>query len=98
MCPQAPFGWRAGELTVEKVPSSPIRALLLAVAGVEVRGIVITEEHQDGDPVERADAWHGLERTSGSDRFDASRQGAVVFVNLTRSREEPTQPVLFSCV
>jgi hypothetical protein len=56
-------GGAPGELTVEKGAIESDSSAVLAVAGVEVRGIVITEEHQDGDPVERADAWHGFERT-----------------------------------
>jgi hypothetical protein len=53
-------GGAPGELTVEKAAIESDSGAVLAIAGVKVRRIVITEEHQDGDPIERADAWHGF--------------------------------------
>lgn len=64
MSTAAPFGWRApGELTVEKGVIESDSSSVLASEGVEVKGIDITEEHQDGDPIEPADAWLASKRT-----------------------------------
>jgi hypothetical protein len=89
-------GGAPGELTVEKAAIESDSGAVLAIAGVEARRIVITEEHQDGDPIERADAWHGF-RTYRPGPTGLTRVGRQqLLVSHNRFRKELTQPGSFN--
>jgi hypothetical protein len=48
---------------VEELPVEADPGVMAAVAGMEVRRVVITEEHEDADAVERRDLRHTADTT-----------------------------------
>ena len=58
------------DLTVEDGPVECYPGDLPSVTGVDMRWVVIAEEHQNRDPVEGADPRHGVNISVRSDRFD----------------------------
>ena len=48
---------------VEELPIEADPGVMAAVAGMEVRRVVIAEEHEDADAVERRDLRHAADTT-----------------------------------
>ncbi len=57
---------------------------LPSISGMNVRWVLIAEEHQNRDPVEGADPRHGVNISVRSDRFDkGDRMERINVANLT---------------
>jgi hypothetical protein len=57
-----------GKIAVEDSPVERHSGAVLAVASVEAGRVVVSEEHQDGDAVERGDVRHKATVSGNCDR------------------------------